>query len=537
MRISNGRVNRKLLATTLCSSLLIMTSGGLMAAEDSDDAEKKKSSTKVLLEEVLITARRKDGAESLQDVPLSVTAFNGDQLDAMQFANIADVTASVPNAQADTFGTYPGYLIFTIRGMGVAGTAVSDEPAVGIFIDGVYQGISAGLLLDTFDFDSIEVLRGPQGTLFGRNVTGGAVLMKTSLPTEEFATKARVKYGSFGAVGLAAKVSGPIVDGSLLGKVAVFYNKRDDFIDNINKGNPLAPNADDLGEMDQKIIRGALTWRPSENTEAIFRAEHMESDEDSSPLTNTDGRPLSPAALNAGFGAWSPNGIVAAEFGDWDKTGGDVGAEVPHSEMDSFSMDITWLMGNNSTLQSITGYRDFLQDNMENDFDNSLVPLFEIWEHEITQEQVSQEFLFNITPTDSLSLTTGLYYFQQDVTNDDFRISGGLVGGLGAHIMYALDQTVLGAFASVDYAFTDQFTLTLGGRYTDEEKKAVMSNIGAYAASGGAVGCSADGAPALIYSGINPKDTIDFSSCTPSYEGKADWSNFSPKIGLQYSIP
>ena len=93
-----------------------------------------------------------------------------------------------------------------------------------------------------------------------------------------------------------------------------------------------------------------------------------------------------------------------------------------------------------------------------------------------------------------------------------------------------------GVFTSFDYAFTDQLNLTLGGRYTDEEKDATLSNLGAFAASGGAVGCSADGAQAIMFTGVNPKDSIDFSSCKPSFEDDESWNNFTPKVVLQYFV-
>jgi iron complex outermembrane receptor protein len=104
-----------------------------------------------MFEKIVITARRKDLVEGLQSVPVSVSAFNSDQLDAMQFANIADVTANVPNADAEINSTYVGFVNFQIRGMGIRGSSLSNEPTVGVLIDGVYQGISAGILMDSLD--------------------------------------------------------------------------------------------------------------------------------------------------------------------------------------------------------------------------------------------------------------------------------------------------------------------------------------------------------------------------------------------------
>ena len=521
-------------------SVLALTCGSVILSYGATaQGQERSRAIDALLEETVVTARRKDKAEELQSVPVAVSAFSESQLDNMQFSDLSDITAHVPNAHAQLNLTYVGYVNFNIRGMGPLGSTLSDEPTVGVFVDGVYQAISAGILMDSFDIESMEILRGPQGTLFGRNVTGGAVLMRTTKPTEEFRAKIKASAGNFGAYSIAGLVSGPLAGDSVLGKLAVFYDSRDDFIDSVNKGKALAPNSDDLGEKEQWNVRGALTFRPSDTTEITLRAESMRSDQDPLPTDSLPGRPLDVAGLNAAYGAlFSPDGIVGPEFDDRDKHGNDIGSELATTDLDSASLDISMELGG-GTLQSITAWRDFEQGDMQQDFDNSMVPLFEIWEHEITQEQFSQEFIYNTELTDSLSMTAGLYYFDQEVTNDDFRISAGFFAGpgnRGAHIMYAVDHQVFGAFASFDYAVTDKFNITLAGRFTDEEKDATITNLGAYAASGGTVGCSADGALAMVYTGVNVKDTIDFSSCIPSYEGDESWSNFTPKVGLQYFI-
>lgn len=529
--VLNSTARRALMV--FCSLLPIAIAPSSASAQE--DGSQRSSAANVMLEEIMVTARRKDRAEDLQSIPVAVSAFSSDQLDAMQFTGLLDVTSRVPNSNAEPNGTYPGFVNFNIRGTGVRGSALSDEPTVGIFVDGVYQGIGAGIMFDTFDMESVEILRGPQGTLFGRNVTGGAVLMRTSMPSEEFSAKVKAMAGNLGSYSLAGVVTGPIAEDKLLGKIAVFYNQRDDYVTNINKGNPFTPNAADLGEKDQLGVRAALTWLPSEKTEVTFRAEHMRTDEDALVLDNSDGRTLSADGINGLFGALSPTGVVAPPFGDPYLSGGDVGAQVPHTEMKSASLDITWQMGS-GTLQSITAWRDLLQEDMQQDFDNSLAPLFEIWEHTIDQDQISQELVYNNSLTDALSITAGIYYFDQEVTNNDFRISGGGFGGTGAHIAYAVDHSVTAAFASLDYALTDNLILTVAGRFSDEEKSAVISNVGAFAASGGTVGCSADGILPTLSSGLNPVDSIDFSSCTPSFTGSKDWSNFSPKVGLQYIV-
>jgi iron complex outermembrane receptor protein len=135
------------------------------------------------MEEIVVTTTKR-GEESAQAAPIAITAFGERQLDALNFRNIASLSYQMPNVGLDQLSSSPGFANFSIRGLGLNGSLVSLEPTVGTFVDGVYQGISAGIVFDNFDLAGIEVLRGPQGILFGRNVTGGAVLIKTTEPSQ-----------------------------------------------------------------------------------------------------------------------------------------------------------------------------------------------------------------------------------------------------------------------------------------------------------------------------------------------------------------
>src|SRR5262249_26471834 len=126
-------------------------------------------------EEIVVTARKR-GDEHVQDVPLAVTAFGAQQLEALNFQDLQTLSYTMPNVQLEDVGTAPGYANFAIRGLGINSSIPSIDPAVGVFVDGIYLGIPAGVVVDNFDLEGVEVLRGPQGVLFGRNVTGGAVL-------------------------------------------------------------------------------------------------------------------------------------------------------------------------------------------------------------------------------------------------------------------------------------------------------------------------------------------------------------------------
>ena len=152
-------------------------------------------SADALTEDLVVFARKR--AESSFDVPASVTALDRNTLELLNVNNLGDLTVGIPNVSFDDIGTFKGVANFQIRGLGINASIPSIDPTVGVFIDGVYQGSNHGVLLDSFDIETIQVLKGPQGTLFGRNVTAGAVLITTGSPTDEFTSKARVAMDGY----------------------------------------------------------------------------------------------------------------------------------------------------------------------------------------------------------------------------------------------------------------------------------------------------------------------------------------------------
>ena len=138
----------------------------------------------MLLGDLVVTAQKRE--QAIQDVPVSMTALDAEQLEATKLRDLRDLTIGIPNVGFDEIGTSRGTANFSIRGMGVNGSVPSIDPTVGVIVDGIYMGTNSVMLYDAFDLESIEVLRGPQGVLFGRNVIGGAVLMNTKAPTDQF---------------------------------------------------------------------------------------------------------------------------------------------------------------------------------------------------------------------------------------------------------------------------------------------------------------------------------------------------------------
>ncbi|NRA31019.1 MAG: Plug domain-containing protein, partial [Parvularculaceae bacterium] len=182
-----------------------------------------------LTDVITVTATKSVDPEDVQDVPLAVTAFNAASLDALNVRDLEDLSFSAPNVALDDIGTARGQANFSIRGLGINSSIGSIDPAVGVFVDGVYLGSTSGVVFDIFDLESVELLRGPQGILFGRNTTGGAVLVNTANPTDELQGKftyimeTPVDDGRGGPNQyFMGTVSGPIIEDKLNGKIAAY---------------------------------------------------------------------------------------------------------------------------------------------------------------------------------------------------------------------------------------------------------------------------------------------------------------------------
>jgi iron complex outermembrane receptor protein len=206
MSFDKKRFLTGLLAST-SMSVSILT--GASYAQDNTDST---GSAALLIEEVMVYGTKRSVAESAQGVPAQIAAFGARQLEARQVIKIEDLSMATPNVALDGVGTTPGVANFSIRGQGINSSIPSIDPAVGVFVDGVYLGTTVGVITDMFDMESVEIHKGPQGVLFGRNVTGGAVLLRTRRPDGETRIKGKigVESGLQKTVGLS--VEGALTD-------------------------------------------------------------------------------------------------------------------------------------------------------------------------------------------------------------------------------------------------------------------------------------------------------------------------------------
>ncbi len=442
-------------------------------------------------EEIVVTATKRGDALA-QDVPLAMTAFSSDQLEALNFETLQSLTYTMPNVQLEDVGTIPGIANFSIRGLGVNSSIPSVDPTVGVFVDGMYLGINAGVVTDNFDLEAVEVLRGPQGTLYGRNVTGGAVLLRTRAPTDELEIRARAALETGLQQTYDASISGPLIDNLLSAKLAYYYSDDEGWFTNDFDGSQ-------FGASEQNILRAALRLTPGENFEATLRYEDGETEGDGPAGQNHAlfGRNTFDFAINNPGFANSDWRQLIGEF-NWDVDFGD------------------------GRITGIAGWREY---NLLGSSDIDASPVFGFHARALTQqEQTSGELRYAGT-FGPVGVTAGVYSFQQDLLYIEERaLAGGLIfrvgGGEG-------DFSSWGAFLSTDWALNDELTLNLGVRYSEEQKQAVVSRIRSATDP-------LDGANVIPGEGVIGGN-INTATLTPSDAPfDLEWNDVSPRIGLQW---
>ncbi|MGQ0534065.1 MAG: TonB-dependent receptor [Caulobacteraceae bacterium] len=481
------------LRTSAAISVALSVFGGALAVAPSAWAQATGAVDALTDEEIVVTATKR-GDVLAQDVPGALTAFSDEQLEALNFDDLQSLTYTMPNVQLEDIGTAPGVANFGIRGLGINSSIPSVDPTVGVFVDGMYYGINAGIVVDNFDLEAIEVLRGPQGTLYGRNVTGGAVLIRTAAPSDVFEASAHASYETGPEWTADMSISGPLAPGVLSAKLAVFHNDDDGWFENDFDGS-------DHGASTLDIYRLALRATPTENIDMILRLEQGYGDSDG------------PAAQNHGFGQDERGSFDFANnnpgyaIGDWEQAIFEVNVDVPFGD---------------GTVTNIAGWRDY-QGFSSTDVDAT--PVFGFHARAVNlQEQWSEELRYAGTfgPVD---VTAGVYWFEQTLFYIEERaIAGGAIfrvgGGDGTFSTTA-------AFANFDWHVNDAFTLSLGGRYTQEEKDARVSRI--RGATNNLDGATVVPGEFMVGGNIDAQ-TLNFSDSPFDLS----WNDFSPRVGLQW---
>lgn len=446
--------------------------------------------------EIVVQAQRR--SQNLTDVPISVTAVQADSLSNAGLDSIKDLTQVVPALRIDQNGSYSAP---TIRGVGssIAGTGFSNNVAV--YVDGFYnpsQNTTDSLFIN---LESVEVLKGPQGTLFGRNATGGAILMRLREPSFDPSIEGRVSYGRFNSVEAAAYASTGLSE-SLAFDVSGAWTRSDGFLTDVVTGD------DKAGEYSNWAVRTAALFEPSEDVSIKLAYQHSE-DSDKRPyaagaLADEDGNPQSIGALLGGF-APTERGEVALS-----------GKTRFKSNLDAVYLTGTFDLNPDTQLKSYTMYRTEGTDNYL-DLDSSSVPAFE-GVFFLDNETISQEF--NISGVSGrLEWLAGLYYLSHEDHQGPFPVLfgealTGIPGGIVVDLYEAgVDINAYAVYADLTYALTDRLYATVGGRYSYEESSAFWELSPTSVAFG--------------IGGGNPAGRVDFSS---------SWNDFSPRAVLRYEL-
>ena len=452
----------------------------------------------LLLEEVVVTARKRE--ETALDAPLSITALGAGQIEARKIRGLTDLAVSMPNVALDDVGTTRGIANFSMRGLGINSSIPSIDPTVGVFVDGVYLGMTFGAAFDLFGLDSIEVLRGPQGTLFGRNVTGGAVLVNTRKPGDEFEARVRAALDGGGDGGLnkylMGSAGGPVSDSLSVG-VTAYYNDDDGWFENKLTG-------DDFGAMEQVMFRPVVVWNPNEQVELVVRYQYEEVEGDgSASQAHTNGLGIDGTPVN------------------FDRDSHDLsidGEGFQDTESHFVSAEMNLKIGENGVITNIFGYRSYESD-LLSDIDAQPVSMFH-GAATLESEQVSNELRYNGVFAGRFNLTTGVYYFNNDI---DYHERRDLLGLLTPDNSPALRQDgggeyeveTLGVFAAVDYDLNDSITFSAGLRYTTEEKEARIVSL---------------------VRNVNSPCNVLAGTCNFDFIDDEKWDNWSPKVGMIYHM-
>jgi len=391
------------------------------------------------LDDIIVTAS-KTGASKLQDTPLAVTAFNADTLERTGIKDVRDLASLTPNLQVTQNSSFSQVYI---RGIGSNNVFAGSDPSSTIHLDGVYLARPASYLANFLDVERIEVLRGPQGTLYGRNSVGGTINVISRKPTDDLTARAQLSYGNYGFVRGEAYVSGRIVADKVAASLSMIRSKRDGYLKNV------APGVGDADSENSFGARGQVRITPSTPLEIIVRADYVHSDDSVGSyikLLQATADPLS----NSVLGDFHK---IAANIRPWaNRRQWGTAAEINYDLSDSLQF------------KSLTAYRESRLVQV-GDTDATALNIRRTDQFE-NQHQLSQEF--NLTGhAGGLTYIGGLYYFKEHI---DVSSTVTTFPTLAVNYSPTVSTEALAAFGQVTYAFTDTLSVTGGLRYTREHK-------------------------------------------------------------------
>lgn len=436
----------------------------------------------LVLDEVKVSARHRE--ESAQQVPIALSVLDGEQLNDAGIYRTEDMQqrapsllVSAPNARYTSYG---------IRGLGSSSFNDGIDGSVGVFLDGVYLGRQGMSLYDLVDLQRVEVLRGPQGTLYGKNTSAGAINISSRAPTFEPEGSAEVSFGEHGLRQYRGTVSGALVDGVLAGRLTGYDVERDGLIDNVYDGS-------ELRDQNRQGLRGQLLWTPSDSFRARLIGEYGWQDEHTNVFMASNYSqatvkraaflgyrqlPIDPYARRVQQD--EPNTIKTLQTG--------------------LTLELEGQLANGATLTSITGYRDWAYD-ADQDGDGTALSIAQNVAVRLDHHQFSQELRLADSPNEHFDYVAGLYYLRQSLSRElgvrfgddaaafflgdrpELAMLGVTPGMIPPSLLDGARQTFDGeqrtdsraVFGQLTWHATDRLDITPGLRYTRERKQGWLS--------------------------------------------------------------
>ena len=443
------------------------------------------------LEVITVTARRR--SENLQEVPVAVSAFGATELAESGIEDITDLQQRLPNTTLQVSRGTNTTLTAYIRGVGQQDPLWGFEPGVGIYIDDVYVARPQGAVLDILDVERIEVLRGPQGTLYGKNTIGGALkyVTRSLRDADPFSVEARV--GSYSQQDLKLQASLPVIEDKFYIGGAIASLNRDGFGTFINQGKE---------NYNKDLFSGRISaeYYASDNLSFKFTADKTSDDSNAKGghrLTPSDltGEPVLDNVFDTRAGMSTFNSV----------------------ESEGYALHAEWAINEALTLRSITSSREG-QTDTNIDFDNTALRSFDV-PARYDDDQFTQELQLNYT-AENLELIGGLYYYTGEACGTFHAVLEEFAGGavpLSATTEGCVDTDSTALYGQANWTINDKWSMTLGGRFTKDEKEAFAKNT------------------------LYLFQTVDFNTAPISpgivrtdATGSEDWSEFSPRVGFEY---
>ncbi|MCP5433130.1 MAG: TonB-dependent receptor [Alphaproteobacteria bacterium] len=415
------------------------------------------------IDQIVVTAQKR--AEALSEVPLAVTALSGEEADRLGLDSTLGLAGHVPGVAIGQNSGEGDFPFISIRGVTMRDFADTNESPSAVYLDEFYKANLMGLDSQIFDVERIEVLRGPQGTLYGRNATGGVVKYVTRKPGEAFEGHASASVGEYGRVKLEGAAGGPLAPG-LAGRLSILHHRHDGYTRNIY------PGADDGNALDVTAVRGQLAYRPSADLKVSLLVQNYLNDNDAGNMFSHRVVGVDPVT---GLAVPAASALATDSFGYRDPTPGD--ARDTNSNRDIY-LDVKqltavgtveWTLGE-IALTSVTGYEKTSKDAL---FDSDSSPNPRGTETHPDGVEFAEELRLagRLGTVDWLA---GIYYFNYDISGYQRRQTS--AAGPRPPVFFGLQTESWAAFASLDVPITDRWSFSGGLRYTADDKDYALFN-------------------------------------------------------------